>query len=56
MQYATHVGMAVQDVMQAAAKKEAEGHSVLHFEVGQPSTGAPSKASEAAIVSSAQGI
>mmetsp|Transcript_24166 Transcript_24166/g.43027 ORF Transcript_24166/g.43027 Transcript_24166/m.43027 type:complete len:102 (-) Transcript_24166:21-326(-) len=38
-----------QDVMQAASKKEAEGHSVLHFEVGQPSTGAPTLAAEAAI-------
>mmetsp|Transcript_33962 Transcript_33962/g.86838 ORF Transcript_33962/g.86838 Transcript_33962/m.86838 type:complete len:401 (-) Transcript_33962:100-1302(-) len=45
----------VMDVMQAAAKKEAEGHSVLHFEVGQPSTGAPSKASEAAISSMRRG-
>jgi aspartate/methionine/tyrosine aminotransferase len=31
----------VMDVMVAAAKKEAEGHRVIHMEVGQPSTAAP---------------
>ncbi|CCG06990.1 pyridoxal phosphate-dependent aminotransferase [Pararhodospirillum photometricum] len=31
----------VMDVMRAAAKREAEGASVLHLEVGQPSTGLP---------------
>ncbi len=31
----------VMDVMRAAAQKEAEGHKVIHMEVGQPGTGAP---------------
>ncbi len=31
----------VMDVMQAAARREAEGHHVLHLEVGQPDTPAP---------------
>lgn len=38
----------VMDVMQAAADREAEGGDVLHLEVGQPSTKAPSKVIEAA--------
>lgn len=37
----------VMDVMQAASAREAQGDAVLHLEVGQPSTGAPSKAVEA---------
>jgi aspartate/methionine/tyrosine aminotransferase len=32
----------VMDVMRAANEREAEGEQVLHLEVGQPSTGAPS--------------
>jgi aspartate/methionine/tyrosine aminotransferase len=31
----------VMDVMQAAAEREAQGHGVIHMEVGQPSTPAP---------------
>ena len=31
----------VMDVMQAAAKAEAEGKHIIHMEVGQPGTGAP---------------
>jgi aspartate/methionine/tyrosine aminotransferase len=31
----------VMDVMQAAAEREAEGHGVIHMEVGQPGTPAP---------------
>ena len=31
----------VMDVMQAAAAREQAGEAVLHLEVGQPSTGAP---------------
>ena len=31
----------VMEVMRAAAEREAEGHTVLHLEVGQPSTPAP---------------
>jgi len=38
----------VMDVMQAAAAREAEGHAVLHLEVGQPDTPAPSKVRDAA--------
>lgn len=38
----------VMDVMQAAADREAAGDDVLHLEVGQPSTGAPSAVIEAA--------
>ncbi|MDR3439357.1 aminotransferase class I/II-fold pyridoxal phosphate-dependent enzyme [Telmatospirillum sp.] len=38
----------VMDVMRAAAERAAAGHDVLHLEVGQPSTGAPRKAVEAA--------
>src|SRR5690606_21778827 len=38
----------VMDVMQAAADREASGRDVLHMEVGQPSTGAPRGAVEAA--------
>lgn len=42
----------VMEVMQAAAAREAAGESVLHLEVGQPGTGAPSgviAAAEAAL-------
>jgi len=38
----------VMDVMRAAAEKEATGDSVLHLEVGQPSSAAPKKVIEAA--------
>ena len=31
----------VMEVMRAAAEREADGHTVLHLEVGQPSTPAP---------------
>jgi aspartate/methionine/tyrosine aminotransferase len=31
----------VMDVMQAAAEREAQGHGVIHMEVGQPATPAP---------------
>jgi aspartate/methionine/tyrosine aminotransferase len=34
----------VMDVMQAAAEREAEGHGVIHMEVGQPGTPAPKAA------------
>ena len=37
----------VMDVMQAAAAAEAAGRHIIHMEVGQPGTGAPSGASEA---------
>jgi aspartate/methionine/tyrosine aminotransferase len=38
----------VMDVMRAAAERVAAGHDVIHMEVGQPSTGAPARAIEAA--------
>ena len=38
----------VMDVMQAAALREAKGSDILHLEVGQPSTKAPSKVIAAA--------
>ena len=38
----------VMDVLRAANKRAAEGHDVVHLEVGQPSTGAPSLVVEAA--------
>jgi aspartate/methionine/tyrosine aminotransferase len=38
----------VMDVMQAAAEREALGHKVIHMEVGQPGTPAPSTALAAA--------
>lgn len=38
----------VMDVMQAAARREAEGADVIHLEVGQPSGQAPSSVLEAA--------
>ncbi len=38
----------VMDVMTAAAERERQGGDVLHLEVGQPSTGAPSKVLAAA--------
>jgi aspartate/methionine/tyrosine aminotransferase len=38
----------VMDVMEAAAAREALGHSVIHMEVGQPGTAAPRTALEAA--------
>ncbi len=34
----------VMDVMESARLREAEGHSVIHMEVGQPGTGAPKQA------------
>jgi aspartate/methionine/tyrosine aminotransferase len=34
----------VMDVMEAAAAREAEGHNVIHMEVGQPGTAAPQAA------------
>lgn len=37
----------VMDVMQAAAAREAQGHRVIHMEVGQPGTGAPDLALDA---------
>lgn len=41
-------GFIVMDVMKAAAERQATGANVLHMEVGQPSTGAPKGAIEAA--------
>jgi len=38
----------VMDVLRAANERAAEGHDVVHLEVGQPSTGAPSRVLEAA--------
>jgi aspartate/methionine/tyrosine aminotransferase len=38
----------VMDVMAAAARREAEGKTVIHLEVGQPGTPAPTTAREAA--------
>jgi aspartate/methionine/tyrosine aminotransferase len=38
----------VMDVMEAAAAREAQGHNVIHMEVGQPGTPAPRAALEAA--------
>lgn len=38
----------VMDVMQAAAEREAQGHDVIHMEVGQPGTPAPRTALAAA--------
>lgn len=38
----------VMDVMSAAARKEAAGERVIHMEVGQPATSAPTAAREAA--------
>ncbi|MEM7544403.1 MAG: aminotransferase class I/II-fold pyridoxal phosphate-dependent enzyme [Pseudomonadota bacterium] len=38
----------VMDVMEAARRREAAGHNVIHMEVGQPATGAPRAAREAA--------
>lgn len=37
----------VMDVMEAARRAEADGRSIIHMEVGQPSTGAPVAASNA---------
>ena len=37
----------VMDVMEAAAAREAQGHKVIHMEVGQPGTPAPRAALEA---------
>ena len=37
----------VMDVMEAAAAREAQGHNVLHMEVGQPGTSAPRAALDA---------
>ena len=36
------------DVMQAAAEREAQGHKMIHMEVGQPGTAAPRAALAAA--------
>ena len=38
----------VMDVMRAANAREAQGDDILHMEVGQPSTAAPSKVLQAA--------
>jgi aspartate/methionine/tyrosine aminotransferase len=38
----------VMDVMQAAAEREAQGHKIIHMEVGQPGTPAPRAALAAA--------
>jgi aspartate/methionine/tyrosine aminotransferase len=38
----------VMDVMEAAAAREAQGHKIIHMEVGQPGTPAPRAALEAA--------
>jgi aspartate/methionine/tyrosine aminotransferase len=38
----------VMDVMRAAAEREAQGHKVIHMEVGQPGTPAPRAARDAA--------
>ena len=38
----------VMDVMEAAAAREAQGHKVIHMEVGQPGTPAPRAALDAA--------
>src|ERR1700682_3854390 len=35
------------DVMEAAAAREAQGHKVIHMEVGQPGTAAPRAALDA---------
>ncbi len=45
----------VMDVMRAAAEQEAGGATVCHLEVGQPGTGAPSKALAAAHTALDQG-
>ncbi len=37
----------VMDVMRAAAAREAQGHKIIHMEVGQPGTGAPALALDA---------
>jgi aspartate/methionine/tyrosine aminotransferase len=37
----------VMDVMRAAAEREAEGHKIIHMEVGQPGTAAPQAALDA---------
>ena len=34
----------VMDVMEQARQREAEGHSIIHMEVGQPGIGAPTEA------------
>lgn len=39
----------VMDVLQRANQLQAEGHDVLHCEVGQPETGAPSTVAQAAV-------
>ncbi|MEO1918327.1 MAG: aminotransferase class I/II-fold pyridoxal phosphate-dependent enzyme, partial [Paracoccaceae bacterium] len=45
----------VMDVMKAATLQEHSGRSVMHMEVGQPSTGAPRPAIEALTAAMAQG-
>jgi aspartate/methionine/tyrosine aminotransferase len=46
----------VMEVMRAAAERERQGQEVLHLEVGQPSTPAPSKVLEAARVALTQDV
>lgn len=45
----------VMDVMQAAARAEAQGRHIIHMEVGQPSTGAPKAATHALTRAMAEG-
>jgi len=45
----------VMDVMQAASAAEAEGQHIIHMEVGQPGTGAPSGAARALSAAMDQG-
>ena len=45
----------VMDVMQAASAAEAEGRHIIHMEVGQPGTGAPSGAARALSAAMDQG-
>jgi len=37
------------EVLRAANEREAEGHGVVHLEIGQPGTGAPARVREAAV-------
>jgi aspartate/methionine/tyrosine aminotransferase len=43
------------DVMEAARQREAEGHDIIHMEVGQPATGAPQRAQDAVASAMADG-
>lgn len=45
----------VMDVMQAAARAEAQGRHIIHMEVGQPGTGAPKAATHALSAAMAEG-